>query len=84
MAKSYIMKKKKKNHLGCNDEYQDHKPKFLEVSLSPCNVTFQQSTWKIKTEIFLGTTAKYIKKLSFNHQHLPIWSQMIRRECKYT
>jgi len=62
-------KKKKNHHLEGNDQYQDHTPKFLEVSLSPSNVTLQQSTWKIKTEIFLGTTANYSKiLLSFNHQ----------------
>lgn len=31
--------------------------KFLDTSLSPCSVIFQQSAWSTKTESFLGTTA---------------------------
>lgn len=42
------------------DEYprsQFHVVMFLEMSLSPSNVTFQQSTCSINTESFFGTTA---------------------------
>jgi len=54
-------------YLQLKDHHQYHNPTFLEPSLSPSRVTFQQSTWNTNTEPFLGTTARYQTESIFGH-----------------